>query len=755
MAMQVALANLPQQFCPLTGRQIIHPTVMRRDLSDWWPTCLHDMRDDRVVNMLIVEQQARDDHYEKLRNLNVVLGFSGGLDSTTVLHWCLRVFGSVHCLIFDYGQRHKVELEIAEKYLTNLAVKTGVDGKCNPNISWDNIDMSPINSLAESSLTRESIPTPRNQSVDEIDDGIPNTFVPGRNIYFVTALAQRAYRLGGRHIALGVNVLDYSVGADTVVFTQDRSGIVKSVKIKNLRDSWQGLRTASVNIRTNQVEWREIKGWFAHDVRINKKYRITLERGQTIDITDGHSIFTIDEQTTRLTEVKGSDVCVGMPIAVPFTACPDTPTPELEMVDIRGIISQSDARLTKSMFRLEQGYILFRNHRLPVDFPLTDDFLRIVGLWIAEGGKEIDSNNHTLAFSIGGVEKNARLFESYFGGQGYVVQRHQNGFDVSITSKLYAEVFRLLDLFGTSKRGEKKLPDFYWRLSQRQRRIVVAAIFDGDGHKCDRHSIDIAQKSHAVIDGLYQTFLLDGIFPSMKLIQHEQKMLSITCAEDMQKFVMHYPMWHYDKVMSYSIALQKAGKDKVRGFWKCDGVWSAVSKASLKPGLKTEAYCRGGKYDSSIRAQRAALFEVPTLAHLVDSQVAMLRVKSVEPIDDEVMYDLSVEGNQNFIANGVLAHNSGYPDCRPEFLDAMRNAIGIGIYNGTGADVGVHAPLMHLTKAQIIRLGRQLGVRYEDTHSCYNGVLGGCGECDSCLLRRQAFHSLGLEDPAVEKHHSE
>ena len=103
------------------------------------------------------------------------------------------------------------------------------------------------------------------------------------------------------------------------------------------------------------------------------------------------------------------------------------------------------------------------------------------------------------------------------------------------------------------------------------------------------------------------------------------------------------------------------------------------------------------------------------------------------------------------IALGVnVLDYSGYPDCRPEFLDAMRTALRIGVFNGL--DIGVHAPLMYLDKKQIIRLGTELGVDYSLTHSCYNGVAGGCGVCDSCTLRRKAFEDLGTVDPAIAAH---
>lgn len=204
---KIAFDNLPNNVCALTGQPANDPAVMHKDLSDWWPSALLDMRDERIVNLLITERGARDEYYAKLKRMGVVLAFSGGLDSTTVLHWCMRLFGEVHCLMFDYGQRHLIEIECAENYMNNLMQRD--DLGCA--ISFKKVDMSPINCMAESALTRSDIDVAANTPVDEMASGdLPATFVPGRNVYFFTALAQAAYTRGWRHIAMGVNVLDYS-----------------------------------------------------------------------------------------------------------------------------------------------------------------------------------------------------------------------------------------------------------------------------------------------------------------------------------------------------------------------------------------------------------------------------------------------------------------------------------------------------------------------------------------------------------------
>jgi 7-cyano-7-deazaguanine synthase len=94
---------------------------------------------------------------------------------------------------------------------------------------------------------------------------------------------------------------------------------------------------------------------------------------------------------------------------------------------------------------------------------------------------------------------------------------------------------------------------------------------------------------------------------------------------------------------------------------------------------------------------------------------------------------------------------SGYPDCRPEFIAAFEGLANLATKAGVEGQgrFRVHAPLVQLAKADIIRLGHSLGVDYGLTHSCYDPAPDGaaCGRCDSCLLRRAGFEAAGLPDP--------
>ena len=94
---------------------------------------------------------------------------------------------------------------------------------------------------------------------------------------------------------------------------------------------------------------------------------------------------------------------------------------------------------------------------------------------------------------------------------------------------------------------------------------------------------------------------------------------------------------------------------------------------------------------------------------------------------------------------------SGYPDCRPEYLEAFGHMADLATRAGVeGARLTIHTPLLHLTKAQIVALGTDLGLDYGITSTCYDPGPDGaaCGRCEACLLRLKGFGDAGLQDPA-------
>ncbi|WP_424812202.1 7-cyano-7-deazaguanine synthase QueC [Roseococcus sp. YIM B11640] len=121
--------------------------------------------------------------------------FSGGQDSATCLAWALDRFNHVETLGFDYRQRHAIELTCREKLRQGMA---------SPRLGPDHmLDLGVLGQVSETALTREA-------EIALREDGLPNTFVPGRNLIFLTFAAALAYRRGLKHIVAGMCETDYS-----------------------------------------------------------------------------------------------------------------------------------------------------------------------------------------------------------------------------------------------------------------------------------------------------------------------------------------------------------------------------------------------------------------------------------------------------------------------------------------------------------------------------------------------------------------
>lgn len=153
---------------------------------------------------------------------------------------------------------------------------------------------------------------------------------------------------------------------------------------------------------------------------------------------------------------------------------------------------------------------------------------------------------------------------------------------------------------------------------------------------------------------------------------------------------------------------------------------------------------------------------------LTDDELAVPHHESAEEIGSEIPVTYVPARNTIFLSFalawaetlgasdvfiGVSALDySGYPDCRPEYIDAYERMANLATKAGVEGTqrMKIHTPLIDLTKADTIRLGLSLGVDYSLTHSCYDPVEGRpCGTCDSCLLRTRGFAELGMSDPAV------
>ena len=110
-----------------------------------------------------------------------------------------------------------------------------------------------------------------------------------------------------------------------------------------------------------------------------------------------------------------------------------------------------------------------------------------------------------------------------------------------------------------------------------------------------------------------------------------------------------------------------------------------------------------------------------------------------------------LEASDIFIGANALDY-SGYPDCRPEYIEAFERMANLATRAGLeGRRLRIHTPLISLTKAEIVKLGRRLGVDYGMTWSCYDPTAEGvpCGRCDACLLRAKGFREAAVDDPLL------
>jgi 7-cyano-7-deazaguanine synthase len=127
-----------------------------------------------------------------LKKEKAVVVFSGGQDSTTCLFWAIQNFSEVATVTFDYGQRHSAEIECARKIAEEL------------NVSFKVLDMTLINQLSANALTRDDI------EVSAQEGELPSTFVPGRNLLFLSFAAVYADAIGARQLITGVSQTDFS-----------------------------------------------------------------------------------------------------------------------------------------------------------------------------------------------------------------------------------------------------------------------------------------------------------------------------------------------------------------------------------------------------------------------------------------------------------------------------------------------------------------------------------------------------------------
>lgn len=144
---------------------------------------------------------------QTLNNDKAIVVFSGGQDSTTCLFWAKKHFSEVELVTFQYGQRHDTEIKVAQQIAEEQNVKHHL------------LDMSLLSQLTPNALTQHDM------DIEETEDGVPNTFVPARNLLFLSFAGALAYQTNAKHIITGVCETDFSGYPDC------RNSFIKSMNV--------------------------------------------------------------------------------------------------------------------------------------------------------------------------------------------------------------------------------------------------------------------------------------------------------------------------------------------------------------------------------------------------------------------------------------------------------------------------------------------------------------------------------------------
>jgi len=206
-----------------------------------------------------------------LGNSRALVLFSGGQDSTTALAWALDRFDAVETIGFDYGQRHRIEMECRETIRAKLP---GLSARYAERLGADHVvDLKALGAISETALTRET-------EIAFAETGLPTTFVPGRNLIFLTFAAALAYRRDLKHIVLGVCETDYSGYPDC------RDDTIKAMQVA------LGLGLDRRLVLHTPLMWRDKAQTFALAHAIGGEPLLDLV------IEDSHSCY-LGDRTTR------------------------------------------------------------------------------------------------------------------------------------------------------------------------------------------------------------------------------------------------------------------------------------------------------------------------------------------------------------------------------------------------------------------------------------------------------------------------
>lgn len=626
-----------------------------------------------------------------------ILSCSGGLDSTSLLIHLLAKNYKVTIANFNYGSdQNTVEHQRLSQNLEYLKSK-GFD------IDLVEMDLSAIMSKFYSSLTRKDIETPEGHYADE---NMKLTVVPNRNAIFASiiyglALSQAKETGDNVDICLGIHGGDHCFTKDTNILTPDGLKTIDTLK--------EGDKIFSFNFKLNEWDLDTVTKLVnvGYSEYINK---ITTNAGE-LKLTDEHKVFKLKLSNFNphygydktIEEVKVKDLQEGDYLIQP-TNLYSLDVTDISKIDLKPIAEEILEKCEPPVELHEEENKLWIGNRKELNelsinrFVDTKSFVEILAWYIAEG---FSSKNGFIGSNSKGGKFRAEFCQSL----------KSNLEKVELIKDSLAKLGYPVK-FEFSKKIYNGIPkEVTWYCSN------ILSIFMKD---CGSHS--------------YVKHIPDWLFNMLlnNLELRETFLYTIGLADGFNTESMYRGFCSSSpKLLEQMITLIQLS-----------GYHFSYGKNQAKK-TKYITYAKKG--------QKQALIT------LGDAKFTQIRKIEKEEYKDDV-FDITVENNHNFCAGNYGQHlisNCIYPDCRPEFIDAIYKAFALG--NWDSEKVNVYVPYLNGNKKVILedalsnceKLGIDFNIVLSNTLTCYKPNEKGesCGKCGSCTERLEAFNMLGLKDP--------
>lgn len=732
-------------------------------------------------------------------NKKAVVILSGGLDSSTSLSIAKAAGYDVYALTFMYGQRHIKEVECAKKIASVVGVKEH--------------RFISLPTPKGSALTQFDIEVPKGRTIEELSIETPPTYVPARNTLFIAYALQFAEEVGAEAVYTGITATDASVEEGSLVLTRDRGEVkienvvagdwIQSYDFKECKSKWNQVTRSEAHLVKKDNVFK-VKIETGQEIVISGDHSLfkVLEDG-TIAPAEGANLQKDDFivcpsrilQHPNETDVINivdflPDDCKLFVHIPSFTqalvpALPSTPREKVQYqqgffsydifkAKIYPYIDVKSLPVFITTSKQREGSL-----RIPLMFKLTPEFCFMLGLWVADGSYGSATNMFT-----GGGTIDFSCSEEYSRKKVQVVAeefqtsiRHskENAVDFIVESVVLKRLMWGMGFKGNCR--TKVVPPFIYTLKLPLIAAFIDGYWNGDGSIVNG-GIEASSVNKNLIQQLRSLLLKFGItshgskclarhFYTGKLQNYYHYTLFITGARN-------HHLWHtfispLDEE-GFDLSLTKKIKGKMYGIpaypllqeeltlIKNDNTDIKVCKDRIRNNAIYYNKFRSGRFERHLLAE--LLPHVTTdiqskWQSLLAEDIMFVRVIQVEKqleVKDLIMYDLKVPGTENFIVNGILAHNSPYPDTRPEYVEAWQYLINLATDRTThGGSIKLENPLLHLYKSETVEIGMELNTPYEFTWSCYSGGEEPCLECDTCKLRSKGFIEAGFKDPAVSE----